>query len=270
MANPVRSSEKISELNVDKSVRFSNGIKALQFHRITPKFQFCGTWNKPGQFERFLEFLCTQGIEIILPGQKNSGVIITFDDGEKSIYDHAFPILKKYNIKALVFLIVDYIGKKNLWDITLTGERILHLSWHEISEMKKYGIEFGSHTMTHRNLTKMSKDDIGYELFESKRILEQRVGECSSVSYPYNRCNQVVTRVAADAGYKFGFGGDGSDDLCLKKEAIYITDNSWSISVKVFEKPDLFYAYERIKQKIINYFTIATMVTTKRGLWKSV
>ena len=127
MLNPVRNSKKTLEPGLDKIESFSNGIKALQFHRITPKFQFCGTWNKPGQFEGFLEYLCKNGIETIVPGQKESGIVITFDDGEKSIYDYAFPILKNFGVKAVVFLIGDYNGRKNLWDITLTGRRVQHL-----------------------------------------------------------------------------------------------------------------------------------------------
>ncbi len=239
-------------------------VKALQFHRVTPKFQLCGTWNKPDQFEEFLKFLHTNEIETILPGEKENGIVITFDDGEQSIYDHAFPILKKFRMRAVVFLIVNYIGKRNLWDVTLAGERPHHLSWDQIIEMKKWGIEFGSHTLTHRNLTKLTSDEIEHELFESKRILEQKIGECNSVSYPFNKINPTVIQAAARAGYAFGFGGDGSSNLCIKKEAIYITDTTGSFRVKIFEKPRLLYRYERMKQILINYFTIVTMINRKR------
>jgi len=248
------------ELNSDRMLVFSTPVKALQFHKITPKFQLCGTWNKPGQFEKFLKFLCSHGIDTILPGQKENGIIITFDDGEKNVYDYAFPILRRYNIKAVVFLVVHYIGKENIWDITLTGKRIKHLSWDEIIEMKRWGIEFGSHTMTHRNLTKLSRSRVEFELCESKRILEQKIGECNSISYPFNRVNQLVLQVAGKAGYKYGFGGDGTSTLLIKKEAIYIIDNSTSFRVKISERPRLLYRYERMKQGIINYFTITTMM----------
>jgi peptidoglycan/xylan/chitin deacetylase (PgdA/CDA1 family) len=243
--------------------QFSKRIKALQFHRITPNFQFCGTWNTPEQFESFLEFLQNSDINIVLPGQEKNGIILTFDDGEKTLYDYAFPILKKFDVKSLVFLIPKYIGQKNLWDITLTGKRVQHLSWDEILEMKRWGIEFGSHTMTHRNLTKLNKAEIEYELFHSKTTLEHRLGECTSISYPFNRVNLSVLQLAARAGYKYGFGGDGQSDLLLKKEAMYITDTRFSFKVKIYEKPVLLYEYERTKQKIINYFTIATMMNRK-------
>lgn len=239
-------------------------VKALQFHRITPKFQLCGTWNKPRQFEEYLKFLCSKGVKTILPGQGENGIIITFDDGEKTIYDYAFPVLKRFGIKAIVFLIVDYIGKENLWDISLAGARVLHLSWDEIIEMKKWGIEFGSHTMTHRNLTGLSNQEIEYELHESKRVLEEKIGSCNCLSYPFNRVNMNIIDAAAKAGYRYGFGGDGSSDLLLKKEAVYITDNLRSLRVKIFEKPKYIYNYERIKQKVINYFTIATMMSKRR------
>ena len=234
--------------------------KVLQFHRVTPNFQFCGTWNTPNQFEAFLRFLHTNGIEVILPGEKESGVIITFDDGEQNIYDYAFPILKKFKMRAIIFLVVQYVGKKNVWDVTLTGRRQYHLDWRQINEMKKWGIEFGSHTMTHCNLTKLNSADIKRELFESKKILEDKIGTCSYISYPFNKVNSEVIKVATRAGYEYGFGGNGSSNLTLRKEAIYIIDTIRSLRTKIFERPQLLYRYERIKQTVINYFTIATML----------
>lgn len=211
-----------------------------------------------------MRFLHTNNIEVVLPGEKENGVIITFDDGERNIYDYAFPILKKFKMRAMVFLVVQYIGKENVWDVTLTGRRHNHLDWHQINEMKKWGIEFGSHTMTHRNLTKLNSADIKHELSESKKILEKKIGTCSSVSYPFNKVNSEVIKAAKGAGYEYGFGGNGSSNLCLRKDAIYIIDTIGSFRAKIFERPQLRYRCERIKQTVINYFTIATMIT-KRG-----
>ncbi|MGB3340010.1 MAG: polysaccharide deacetylase family protein [bacterium] len=241
-----------------------NMMKALQFHRITPKFQFCGTWNTPEQFTIFLDQLVKIGAKVDLPKKNGKGIVITFDDGEDTIYKYAFPILKRYNIRALVFLIVNYIGQDNLWDISMTGKRVRHLNWNQILEMKKWGIEFGSHTMSHRNLTQMSKQEVEYEIFESKRVLDREIGGCRSISYPFNRVNQTIVETASKAGYEFGFGGDGRSLLLLRKEGIYITDTTKSFKTKVLEKPVIFYRYDRMKQKAINYFTIATMLGRKR------
>jgi peptidoglycan/xylan/chitin deacetylase (PgdA/CDA1 family) len=238
-------------------------VKALQFHRIVPDFQWCGTWNKPRQFESFLRFFRDHDLPITLPGTGKNGIIITFDDGEKNIFNCAFPLLKKYNFKALVFLIAGYVGKKNLWDLSLTGRRLEHLSWGEIREMKNWGIEFGSHGLTHRNLTKLSGAELDREIGGSKAILEKEIGPVESFSYPFNRVNSEVLDLTRKAGYKYGFGGDGSGDLMIKKEAIYITDTLATMKIKIFEKPKLAYGYERIKQKAINAFTIATMLVRK-------
>jgi len=240
------------------------GKKALQFHRITPDFQFCGTWNTPAQFERFLQFLKNGTAPIVMPEQPGDGIIITFDDGEDSFYKYAFPLLKKYEVRAVVFLIVDYIGKSNTWDISLAGRRVTHLTWDQIKEMKDGGIEFGSHTMTHRNLTHLPYEKVREELVVSKEILDKRIGECRYISYPFNRVNAQVTQIAREAGYSFGFGGNGSDQLLLKKEGLYITDTIASLRIKVYERPSLLYWYERTKQQCINLFTITTMVAKSR------
>jgi len=238
-------------------------IKALQFHRITPEFQFCGTWNTPVQFDAFLHVLRSENIRVVLPGDHDDGIVITFDDGERNVYEHAFPILKKYGYRAVIFLVVNYVGRENRWDVAV-GPHMQHLSWDEIMEMKQWGIEFGSHTLTHRNMTKLTNDEVERELSESKRILERKLGACTSISYPFNRTSPAVIQKVRDAGYMYGFGGSGSNPFTIKKEAVYITDTVRSFATKVMETPCVLYRYERMKQRIINYFTIATMLN-KRG-----
>lgn len=239
-------------------------VKALQFHRVIDHFQFCGTWNTPEQIDSFINVIYKNGYDIVLPGQNRSGVVITFDDGEENLYYFVFPILKKYRCPAIIFLIVDYIGKENLWDISLFNKKHRHLNWQQILEMRKSGILFGSHTMTHRNLTRLSRQELEYEIFESKRVLEKYLGAIDSISYPFNRTNSTILQMVKQAGYKYGFGGNGDDDLSIKKEAIYITDNSATLKIKISESPLLLYRYERIQQRVINYFTIATMLKKTR------
>lgn len=239
-------------------------VKAIQFHRVTPEFQFCGTWNYPGQFEKFIRFICSN-IEVTLPGEKPHGAVITFDDGDKSVYQYAFPILRKYGVRAVVFLVVDFIGKDDAWDMTLSGRRSMHLSWDEIREMQDWGIIFGSHTLTHRNLTFLKLDEVIYELATSKQILEEKLGEITCISYPFNRTNREVVSQTQRAGYRYGFGGSGESELLIKKEAIYITDNVRSLATKLRERPRILYQYDRMKQKAINYFTMTTMLMKRQS-----
>jgi len=205
---------------------------------------------------------------VVLPGAAQQGIIITFDDGEQSVYKNAFPLLKEYNMKALVFLIVDYIGKENVWDVSMTGTRTKHLTWDEIHEMSEWGIEFGSHTMSHRNLTHVSEKERETELTLSRHLIEKEVGYCRSLSYPFNRINDTVVVAAQRAGFSYGFGGDGSSILQMKKEAMYITDTTSTLCIKLNEHPGVLYWYERSKQRVINYFTLLTMLQKRSRYFK--
>lgn len=122
-------------------------------------------------------------------------VAITFDDGYKDVYTYAFPILKKYNLPATIFIIVNEVGR-------LQGDR---LSWDEIKEMQASGIiVIGSHAMGPEPLINLkSEKEIKYEIFESKKVLEQNLGsQVEAFSYPEGRFNDKIKEFVIAAGYK--------------------------------------------------------------------
>ena len=117
--------------------------------------------------------------------------VITFDDGYRSNYLNALPLLKKYNLKATIFLIFNFIGKEN------------YLNWNEIFEMQDYGIEFGSHTISHLKLTKISLPEAKKEIFNSKKFFENRLKrEILSFCYPISDFNEKIIGLVKEAGYK--------------------------------------------------------------------
>lgn len=125
----------------------------------------------------------------------NKTVIITFDDGYKNNYLYAFPILKKYNLYATIFLIVNEIDR-------LKQDR---LSWEEIKQMQDSGlISFGSHTLDHPFLTELSsEEELRRQIFDSKRILEERLAKpVYAFAYPAGRFNGKVKNLVKEAGYK--------------------------------------------------------------------
>ena len=78
-----------------------------------------------------------KGLDYTLPP---NSILITFDDGYKNNYTLAFPILKKYNMKATIFLNTKFIEKDETY-----------LNWDEIREMYKSGlIDFQLHTHSHQ------------------------------------------------------------------------------------------------------------------------
>jgi peptidoglycan/xylan/chitin deacetylase (PgdA/CDA1 family) len=108
-------------------------------------------------------------------------VVLTFDDGFRDFYTQAFPILQKYGFTATVFLPTGFIDNKGL---KLKGKE--HLNWIEVRELHNNGINFGSHTVTHPQLKLLKKEDIEYEIRQSKETIQNKLGESiDSFSYPF-------------------------------------------------------------------------------------
>lgn len=109
-------------------------------------------------------------------------VVLTFDDGYKDFYTHAFPILKQYGFSATVFLPISFInsGRKP----GLKGKE--HLNWEEVRELQNMGVTFGSHTVNHLQLRFLNRAEIEREVEQSKRIVEEKIGKfIQSFSYPF-------------------------------------------------------------------------------------
>ncbi len=126
-------------------------------------------------------------------------LVITFDDGYRNIYTEAFPVLKYYGCRGTIFLVTDYCGKFNYWSRNVSGiDRTPILSWKEIEEMSTWGIEFGSHTATHPDLTRLSIQKREQEIVQSKLAIQDHLGKEAFVfAYPYGRFNAVVRKLAS-------------------------------------------------------------------------
>jgi len=132
----------------------------------------------------------------------NSRYSITFDDGYLSVYDKAFPILAAKGITGTVYVVADQIGGINQWDHS-AGDYLEHMmSAEQIREMHKAGFEIGSHTLSHPHLTQLSDDKLRAEVLDSKKSLEDVIGEeVTSFSYPYGDYDDRVKKVVIEAGY---------------------------------------------------------------------
>ncbi|MHB2026452.1 MAG: polysaccharide deacetylase family protein [Elusimicrobiota bacterium] len=137
-------------------------------------------------------------------------VLVTFDDGYANNYELAYPILKTLEMKGNVFLVYETIDRHNSWHDPAGEPWIRMLTWAQIDEMKKSGvIEFGSHTMRHRNLPRIPLAEARWEIFESKKRLEEKLGApMTSFAYPYGSGAYVpeVRDLALKAGYRHDFG----------------------------------------------------------------
>lgn len=114
-------------------------------------------------------------------GSTRECAVVTFDDGYADFYRHAFPELNCHGFTATVFLPTAYIGMASA---QFKGKDCL--TWSEVRELRKYGICFGSHTVTHPQLSALDSRKVKDEIVSSKRMIEDKLGESvDSFSYPF-------------------------------------------------------------------------------------
>ena len=136
-------------------------------------------------------------------------VILTFDDGYEDNYLTLFPLLKKYGMKAVIFLIGNPAILTNRWDVPHGEPELNLLKDAQILTMKEYGIEFGSHSMNHRKLTDLSSSEAVEEISQSKKEIEARIGsEIISFAYPYGALGDSIKKMVMQAGFSFGIATD--------------------------------------------------------------
>lgn len=119
-------------------------------------------------------------------------IILTFDDGYDNFYANAYPLLKSKSMTAVTYVIVDSIGK--------TG----YMTESNIVDLSQNGIEIGSHTLSHPNLTGLSESKLNTEVVESKKILETLISsKIYSICYPAGKYNEATETAVKNAGYLY-------------------------------------------------------------------
>jgi len=162
------------------------------------------------EFEKQMNYLAIHNYSVISLSELLAGlragqlplkpVVITIDDGFKSTFTLAYPVLKKYNFPATLFLYTDFIEKNSN-----------SLTWEEIREMTKNNIEIGSHTLSHCNLLKYRDnenyetylDRVRREIILSKEIIESKIGgKVNFFAYPYGVYSPIIKDIVIQAGYE--------------------------------------------------------------------
>ena len=139
----------------------------------------------------------------------NKGVILTFDDGHNSFYNHAYKILKKRGYRAIFFITTDLIEQREDF-----------CSWDNLSTMAKEGFLIQAHGKTHHFLPDLDDASLKLEYQIPKEILEQHTGQkVFSMSFPGGRYNQREIAVGMKLGYEFFFTSSVGiiTDYSLKK-----------------------------------------------------
>jgi peptidoglycan/xylan/chitin deacetylase (PgdA/CDA1 family) len=175
-----------------------------------------------------------------------SSLVITIDDGFKSVYTMAYPILQKYGLPATLFVYSDFIGGSQ------------GLNWQEIRDMVASNlIDIQPHSKSHTNLgfKKPSEDDAIYAQrverevqFPLRQIQRQLNRPVHTFAYPYGDTNDVVISQLQQQHYQMGatveHGGNPffADPFRLRRTLIY-GDQSLEAFIKslaVFRNEKLF------------------------------
>jgi peptidoglycan/xylan/chitin deacetylase (PgdA/CDA1 family) len=120
-------------------------------------------------------------------------IVITFDDGNRDVYQNAFPILQSFGYKATMYLIATAIGSPTNLDINM------------IQQMVQSGWEMGSHSMTHADLGKSGNRV--YEVCTSRTDISDKIGvQVNSFAYPFGVADDKIMQLARDCGYTSGAG----------------------------------------------------------------
>jgi peptidoglycan/xylan/chitin deacetylase (PgdA/CDA1 family) len=153
--------------------------------------------------------------------------VMTFDDGYEAVYKVAFPILQNYSMSATIFLTVGEKRSQKIDERLPSLEGRSMLNWYEILEMKQRGMTFGAHTLTHPDLTRLSRYQMETEICDSKKIIEDTLNTpISCFAYPYGRYNDgtrelVQQHFACASSDKLGFITPNSDPYTLERVDAY-------------------------------------------------
>ena len=194
--------------------REKDGVPILAYHQVNDfdKNQLTVTVE---DFDAQMKFLVDSGYTFITPDDvvnawdsdsdevklPEKPIIITFDDGYVDMYKNVYPILQKYNIKATLFAITDYL---NLYPNYLT--------WAQARELQSSGlVDIESHTLSHANLIepRISTNELRNQLWGSKQAIEWYLKKPANfIAYPGGLYTQEVEDMTQDIGYRAAFTVD--------------------------------------------------------------
>ncbi len=155
----------------------------------------------PALFERQLQTLVAhhyrtffvRDVPALLRGSGSTqrAVFLTFDDSHADFYTDAFPLLKKYHMKATIYAINDFLGRKDF----LTEEQLKEIAASGL-------VEVGAHTLDHLDLRKLSAASAWRQIEGSKKGLERMIGGAvTTFAYPAGRYTDATLSLVKKAGF---------------------------------------------------------------------
>jgi len=167
----------------------------LAYHEVVPKPQSYRYAVTLTSLDRHLELVArVQPVTHCLISSQT----VTFDDGHVSNFRFAVPLLAKYKMSALFFVIGNFVGNRSDY-----------MTWGQVKELVSLGHEVQSHGWSHVPLTQCTDTKLEEELLRSRETLEDKLGiRIDAVSVPHGRWNRRVLEGCAVSGYRRVFSSD--------------------------------------------------------------
>jgi peptidoglycan/xylan/chitin deacetylase (PgdA/CDA1 family) len=241
------------------------------YHKIGHQFELGITTVRRQAFGAHLDLLTGLGLEFLTASETDTSphpvkqIAITFDDGYESVFSDAYAEMKPRGVSGTVFPVVGSVGDYNKWDVQLSRRPFKHLTWRQLSELSAAGFEVGSHTLSHRDLTRLDPKMLRRELSESRAILEDHLGTgVTAVSYPFGRFSRRVIEEALEAGYTRGFTSfprSAADPMAIGRMTVYSIDGASSLRRKLGLAPG--YRFECLKNRVIARLALGTTLVKR-------
>ena len=184
----------------------SDGPTALARYRVSPAiFRSQMRWLRRSGYhsitsEELAWFLAHKHSFVGRP------VAITFDDGYQDFAEAAWPILRRHDFRAEVFVVTDLAGQASTWDGQL-GDPAPLMDSRTIAQLASEGASFGSHLASHRGADGLSTRELAEELIRSRAALQRWLGRpIESLAAPFGLTDERLRLLAADCGYRIGYG----------------------------------------------------------------
>ncbi len=217
---------------------FPRGIPVLMLHKIVDK-EYSSKhkiYMEVSRFERLLRSLVFLGFNTVTFNEIQTAfergtalprkpVILTFDDGYQNNLRYVVPLLQKYKMRAVIYLLADTSLTHNSWDTDTDSSEpmdVLMSTEERKALFETHCFEVGSHGFAHRDLTTMRDDEAFQEIAGSKSALEREFGtKIISFAYPYGRHNERHAQMVQSDDYAFGVGTDTYISLSQDRFRIY-------------------------------------------------
>jgi peptidoglycan/xylan/chitin deacetylase (PgdA/CDA1 family) len=180
------------------------GIIVLMYHRFEEN-KYPSTNIKIADFVKHLNLIKKKQINFVNPNnfeknlldrKKEKKILLTIDDGFKSFYDQAWPILKKNKIPFILFVNTREVGTKG------------YMNWDQIKEISKEKFaHIGNHSYSHEYLVDMSNQEIINDINRATISFKNNLGNNSVFfSYPFGEYSNNFKTIIKDLGFKYAFG----------------------------------------------------------------